>query len=433
MNTVLIDLHPHSDPVTPISLANLAAVLRRSGHETDLLSLSSGRPFSPAALRNFLQEKQPRLLGFTAYQRNFFQIRAIARMAKEIVPGCRTLIGGPQASFLPEEALADLPEFDFVGHGEGELVIQAVAEAVDGGVLDTAVPGTSTRMADGSWLRGDPLIPPDDLDAYPSPWLDGVLDPADWDEAIMLTSRGCPHHCAFCVTPAAFGPCTRAHSVERVLEDISVVASRGRGRLWFADPNFSYDSDRVLAILDGIARRGLSVEMWIETRADMLTPDLLRLLARTGVHTLALGLESAVPRVLERSGKAIEPDAIREAAVTALGAGLDVELFSQYGLPGESKADACGRCDSSRTAASPSAATPTPSRCSSTSVRPSSETPRRTGSTPCATICRPISRSGTSSSPTGCREPRWTRSARRGARPRPTAANGSSRDALQTR
>ena len=340
MNVVLIDLHPHSNPVTPISLANLAAVLRRLGHTTDLLSLSSGRPFSPAGLRRYLHEIQPRLVGFTAYQRNFFQIRAIARMAKELVPECRVLIGGPQASFLPEEALADLPEFDFVGHGEGELVIQAVAEAVEGGVIDSAVPGTSTRIADGSWLRGDPIVPPDDLDAYPSPWLDGVLNPADWDEAIMLTSRGCPHHCAFCVTPAAFGPTIRAHSVERVLEDISVVTRHGRGRLWFADPNFSYDSERVLAILEGIARRDLSVDMWIETRADMLSPDLLRLLARAGVHTLALGLESAVPRVLERSGKAIEPEAIRHAAVTALDAGLDVELFSQYGLPGETKENA---------------------------------------------------------------------------------------------
>ena len=340
MNVVLIDLHPHSNPVTPISLANLAAVLRRLGHTTDLLSLSSGRPFSPAGLRRYLHEIQPRLVGFTAYQRNFFQIRAIARMAKELVPECRVLIGGPQASFLPEEALADLPEFDFVGHGEGELVIQAVAEAVEGGVIDSAVPGTSTRIADGSWLRGDPIVPPDDLDAYPSPWLDWVLNPADWDEAIMLTSRGCPHHCAFCVTPAAFGPTIRAHSVERVLEDISVVTRHGRGRLWFADPNFSYDSERVLAILEGIARRDLSVEMWIETRADMLSPDLLRLLARAGVHTLALGLESAVPRVLERSGKAIEPEAIRHAAVTALDAGLDVELFSQYGLPGETKENA---------------------------------------------------------------------------------------------
>jgi len=340
MNVVLIDLHPHSDPVTPISLANLAAVLRRRGDAVDLLSLSSGRPFSPAALRSFLLEKRPQLLGFTAYQRNFFQIRAIARAAKRLVPGCRVLIGGPQAAFLPDEALAELPELDFVGRGEGELVIRAVADAVEGGGIDAPVAGTSTRMADGSWRRGDPPTPPDDLDGYPSPWLDGVLDPADWDEAIMLTSRGCPHHCAFCVTPAFCGPTTRAHSVERVLEDISVVARRGRGRLWFADPNFSYDADRVAAILEGIARRNLEVAMWIETRADMLTPDLLRLLARAGVHTVALGLESAVPRVLERSGKAIEPAAIRRAAVAALDAGIDVELFSQYGLPGETKEDA---------------------------------------------------------------------------------------------
>lgn len=340
MRVVLIDFHPHSDPVTPISLANLAAVLRRMGHETDLLSLSSGRPFSPAGLRGFIEERQPRLLGFTAYQRNFFHIRSIARMARAVAPECRVLIGGPQAGSLPDDALPELPEFDFVGRGEGELVIRAVAEAIEGGRIDEPVPGTSTRMSDGTWLRGALLEPPDDLDGYPSPWLDGVLDPADWDEAIMLTSRGCPHRCAFCVTPEAFGPSIRSHSVERVIEDISVVARRGNGRLWFADPNFSYDTDRVHAILDGIARRDLPVGMWIETRADMLDRKMLELLAGAGVHTVAMGLESAVPRVLERSGKAIEPDAIRSAATTALAAGLDVELFSQYGLPGETKADA---------------------------------------------------------------------------------------------
>jgi radical SAM superfamily enzyme YgiQ (UPF0313 family) len=340
MRVVLIDIHPHSDPVTPISLGNLAAVLRRAGHEAEVLSLSSGRPFSPASLRRYLTETAPGLVGFTAYQRNFYQVRAIARMAKEVIPGCRTLIGGPQASFLPDEALVALPEIDLVGHGEGELVIQAVVDAIEAGELDQPIAGTSTRLADGSWLRGDPISPPDDLDEYPSPWLDGVLDPNDWDEAILLTSRGCPHHCAFCVTPAAFGPTTRVHSVERVLEDIAVVARNGRGRLWFADPNFSFDSERVQAILEGIARRDLSVEMWIETRADMVTPELLRLLRRTGVHTLALGLESAEPRVLERTGKAIDPDAIRTAATSALSVGLDVELFSQYALPGESRRDA---------------------------------------------------------------------------------------------
>jgi radical SAM superfamily enzyme YgiQ (UPF0313 family) len=345
MRIVLIDLHPHSGPVTPISLANIAAVLRRDGHEVDLLSLSSGRPFSPTMLRRFLRARAPGLVGFTAYQRNLFQIRAIARMAKESSPGCRILIGGPQASFLPREALPELAEIDFVAHGEGEVVAPAVAEAIDGGPVEKAVPGTSTRLDDGEWQLGEAVVPPQDLDDYPSPWLDGVLDPGDWEESIMLTSRGCPHHCAFCVTPAAFGPHIRSQSVERVVEDISVVAKRGNGRLWFADPNFSFDEERVHAILEGVARRGLDLGMWIETRADMLNPELLDLLAHAGAHTVALGLESAVPAVLERSGKAIDPEAIRVAATTALDRGIDVELFSQYGLPGERKADALRTLD----------------------------------------------------------------------------------------
>ncbi len=340
MRVVLIDIHPHADPVTPISLANLAAVLRRDGHRAALWSLGAGRPCSPAALRSAFIELAPDLVGFTAYQRNFFQVRAVARMAKDCCPRCRVMIGGPQASFLPDTALVELPEIDFVSHGEGELVVSELVRAVEAGALDQPVAGVTTRLDDGGWLRGPEPAPGDDLDDYPSPWLDGVLDPAGWDESILLTSRGCPHQCAFCVTPAVFGRRVRSHSVERVVEDIAVVARRGNGRLWFADPNFSFDTDRVTAILEGIARRELAVKMWIETRADMLTPELLRLLKRSGVHTVALGLESAVPEVLERTGKAIRPDEVRAAATTALRAGLDVELFSQYGLPGESRDDA---------------------------------------------------------------------------------------------
>ena len=340
MQVLLVDIHPHSDPVTPISLANLAAVLRRHGHRAELLSVSAGRPASPAGLRRALTELAPDLVGFTAYQRNLSQVRAVARMAKAACPGCRTVMGGPQATFLPDDALAGLPEIDAVCHGEGEAMILELVRALADGDVDRPVAGATVRQADGSWLCGAPPATPADLDDYPSPWLDGVLDPADWDEAVLLTSRGCPHHCAFCVTPAAFGPAIRAHSVERVLEDISVVARRGSGRLWFADPNFSYDADRVTAILEGIVRRGLDVRMWVETRADMLTPELLGLLRRAGAHTVALGLESAVPRVLARTGKAIEPEAVGAAARDALAAGLDVELFSQYGLPGETLDDA---------------------------------------------------------------------------------------------
>jgi radical SAM superfamily enzyme YgiQ (UPF0313 family) len=124
------------------------------------------------------------------------------------------------------------------------------------------------------------------------------------------------------------------------LEDIAWIARSGTGRLWFADPNFSFNHKRVVQILEGILSRDLKVRMWVETRADMLTSDLVTLMKRAGVRSIAMGLESASANVYPGLNKKIEPETIRQAARTALDSGLDVELFSQYALPGESLDDA---------------------------------------------------------------------------------------------
>jgi radical SAM superfamily enzyme YgiQ (UPF0313 family) len=155
-----------------------------------------------------------------------------------------------------------------------------------------------------------------------------------------LTSRGCTFDCAFCYTPAASGRRIRSQSVERALEDISYICRKGTGRLWFADPNFSFSRERVERILEGMLERDLKASMWIETRADMVTPNLVSLMKRAGVHTIALGLESASPDVYPGLDKKMDPERIGRAAREAIRAGLEVELFSQYALPGETLEDA---------------------------------------------------------------------------------------------
>jgi len=345
MRVLLVDLHPYSPASTPISLAGLAAVLRGAGHEARVLALGSDSAFSLAGLHAFLVEQSPDLVGFDTYQRNLHHVLALARMAKAAAPRTRVVLGGPQAMFLPEHSLAGMPEVDFLGRGEGELVMSSLVEAMGGGATDEPIPGVTSRTADGGWVWGGPIELPADLDRYPSPWLTGVLEPTAHSESILLTSRGCACRCVFCITPAATGGRIRCHSVDRVLEDISHIASRGGRRLWFADPNFSFDRDRVLELLDGILRRGLEVSMWLETRADLLTPELMTLMVRAGVRTVALGLESASAGVADRLGKGVEPERIREASMAALDAGIDVELFSQFALPGETYEDAIRTMD----------------------------------------------------------------------------------------
>jgi radical SAM superfamily enzyme YgiQ (UPF0313 family) len=241
---------------------------------------------------------------------------------------------------MPDEGFAALADIDFLCRGEGEAVMRVIAEAVVSADANQPVPGSTRRTPDGGILTGPSIESARDLDAYPSPWLSGILDPAATSESIMLASRGCPHNCVFCYTPAAFDGRIRYNSIDRVLEEITYVARRGSGRLWFGDPNFSFSEKRVIGILDGILSRNLDVEMWIETRADMLSPELIQLMKRAGVYLVAMGLESASPNVVPVLNKSLEPEEIRKAARLALDAGLDVELFSQYALPNETLEDA---------------------------------------------------------------------------------------------
>lgn len=340
MRILLVDFNPFMPPATPISLGHIAASLKHRGHEVRVLGLGSTTVFSPAAFAGFVEEYCPHLVGFAAYQRNLFHVNALASMVSRVAPEAFVVLGGPQVTFMPDEAFSVLTEVDFLCRGEGEPVMLALAEAIEAGQTSRPVAGTTSRGPEGAYITGPAVEPGADLDSYPSPWLEGVLDPVEMDEAIMLTSRGCPYGCAFCYTPAAYGRRVRAHSVERVLEEIAFVARRGTGRLWFADPNFSFDEGRVVEILEGVLRRGLRVDMWVETRADMTSPELIALMKEAGVSVVAMGLESASENVFPHLQKNVDPDRIRQAVELLFQTGIDVELFSQFALPHERYDDA---------------------------------------------------------------------------------------------
>ena len=156
----------------------------------------------------------------------------------------------------------------------------------------------------------------------------------------MLTSRGCPHHCMFCYTPPAFKHKVSFHSIDRVMEEIKWISERGVRRLWFADPNISFKPSRSIELLDRILTEGLDVEIWLQTRADLVSEALMKKMKRAGVTTIAFGLESASKRVLSKLGKHISAEKVAEAIKLAQSQDIEVELFTMFGLPYETFEDA---------------------------------------------------------------------------------------------
>ncbi|MEJ5376920.1 MAG: radical SAM protein [bacterium] len=337
---LLMEVNPYVPASLPISLGYLASVLGREGHRVKLLNIGESTELSVAGLQSLLAEFKPGLVGMAAYQRNMLLLKGLCRLIKETEPGTRIILGGPQATFMPSEALKELPDVDFICRAEGEMVITEVTSALESGCLEKPVRGTTTRLASDHWEDGEEMEPPEDLDKYPSPFLDQVLDLQELEEAILLTSRGCPYGCVFCYTPRACKRRIRYHSVERVLEEMTWLNGKGIRRFWMADPSFSFQRERTQEILEGILRRGIHASLWLETRADLVDKELLALMAKAGVRVVAYGLESASQRVLELLGKSISLETLGRAVNMSRSHGLDVELFSQYGLPGETQQDA---------------------------------------------------------------------------------------------
>ena len=339
MNILLIEMNPFAPVSTPISLGYIAAYLKTKGFVTKILTLGENSSASPASLYQNIGTFRPALVGISAYQRTMLSVLGLAGFIKSVDKDIKVAIGGPQATFMPSEALRQMPHVDYICRSSGEITLLGVAQAVQGGTPFSNLRGVSCRDSDGRIHDTEALEQLADLDSYPSPYLGDVFDYSGMGEAIMLTSRGCPHNCIFCYTPHAFDHKITFHSVDRVMEEIRWIRKKGVRRLWFADPNVSYKWKRMEELLERMLKEELHMQMWLQTRADLVNPEMMRMMKRAGVSTLAFGLESASERVLPKLDKHMSIEKITEAIRITQKEDIEVELFTMFGLPHETFED----------------------------------------------------------------------------------------------
>ena len=327
-------LAPLESPDTiPISEATILAHLIDHGFSGEILGDFANSPLKPGAMAEALRRVQPLAIGFTAYQENIEQIRLWARFAKKMSPAVKIVLGGPQVTFMPAEALRHMPEVDFLGRGEGEEVMLALAQALTEGPDVARVPGLSFLQGD-EVIETGPAYGAKHLDTYASPYLMDLIDLTGKERAVMLTSRGCSYDCAFCYTPRASRKRVRFYSIERIIDEMKHLKSKGIRAFWFADTNFSVSRSRLGALLEGIIKEVPGISFWCQTRYDLVDREWLSLLRRAGANNVAYGLESANPAVLERINKPIDLERLSEVIRLTQKAGIHVELFSMFGLPG---------------------------------------------------------------------------------------------------
>jgi radical SAM superfamily enzyme YgiQ (UPF0313 family) len=269
----------------------------------------------------------------------------VAANVKELLPGCTTALVGPHVSALPEETLNLDPAIDVIAIGEYDYTVRDLAKAVESrsGLGDVA--GICCRQ-NGEIVRTAERPYIDDLDKLPlvSRVYKKHLNIKDYFYAIcqhpevtIITGRGCPHRCNYCVYPQVFqGRQYRARSPENVVEEFQYIAEAfpHAKEIFIEDDTFTIDRNRCRQICQQLIEAKNKISWTANARADV-DFETLSMMKAAGCRLVCVGVESGNQNVLNNIKKGISLKRIRRFFRDAKKAGILVHGCFLVGNKGD--------------------------------------------------------------------------------------------------
>ena len=232
---------------------------------------------------------------------------AVINICKKMWPDVPVILGGIYATVCYEHAV-EYSKADFVIKGPAEITLPSILEKMSYPKLE---------------CFSDSLYPAFDL-----------LLPLDY--VCILTSRGCPFHCAYCASNLLF-PTFYQRSPEDVIKEILFWHQK------FNIKEFAFYDDALLVnpeqhaipLFKMLAERKMSANFHTPNglHARFITSQIAKLMYQAGVRTVRLGLETAS---LKRYDQKLTREEFTQAVYYLLEAGFSPKQIGAYiliGLP----------------------------------------------------------------------------------------------------
>ena len=327
-------------PNLPLGIAYLTAVLEKSGHTVKVYDCPAQGIDHPK-LADELSSFDPSIVGITSLTPMIGSTLKAAKLTKEKIPNATVVLGGPHATFLDQQIIADNPQVDVVVRNEGEQTLLELAEAVAAPkTKDIAHVAGLTYRHNGEACRTSdrPFIM--NLDDLPRPAYEHFqLDRYRlFGRSILpiMSSRGCPIRCSYCVSSRMNGVGCRTRSVKNVLDEMEWLRDvHGADAYSFYDDAFTLDMDRAGKICDEIKSRKLNLPWDCQTRVDRVSKELLQKIKAAKCQLISFGIESGSQKILDAVKKQSTVELNAKAIKMAKDAGLTVSMSIIIGYPGE--------------------------------------------------------------------------------------------------
>ncbi len=339
MNVLLINPpYPFEEsPTPPFGLMSLAAYIREKGHRVRIEDYIVF-PYSRERIRTIVNDFKPGVIGTTGVTMNIKKAVSILKDYKEAHSSAITVMGGPHVTFDAQNMLGENSHVDFIVRGEGEITFTELLESLERGSDYSSISGISFRK-NGEILHNEnrPFI--DDINILPYPARDLIAlnrYRAFGFPINMVTSRGCPHKCIFCVGSKMVGRKVRYFNVERVVDEFEMLSKLGFNQINIVDDLFTSNKSRCMAICEEIQRRNIRHPWTAFARVDTVSKELLHAMKEAGCTMLCFGVESGNQEILNTVRKKITLEKCREAIALCDEAGIAPMASYILGLPGES-------------------------------------------------------------------------------------------------
>ena len=357
-------------PYFPIEAAYLASSLQKAGHEVTVIDAFGVRPnrlywhdkksFVQGLTSEEIIAKIPQDVDAICFYASLVTSHPLnldaVRVFKQKFPLIPAIIFENSQQVYAYSLTAKLQDFfkagyDYVVTGEPEERVPQLLEEISGGKPIT-VDGVGYK------LNGKPRLNPKkgfikDLDGLPFPafelfplknyWnLRYSHGPFSGPYLPLLTSRGCPYGCKYCVIPATNQRLWRVRSPKNIVDELEYIGKKfGVTDFHWEDLNPTVDKRRIEVMCKEILDRKLKVTWKFSagTKIDTFDENTLEWMEKAGCVYVSFSPESGSPAVLKLMAKPF----VHEHAVRMTKRMHEANVRSQacfvLGFPGETDAN----------------------------------------------------------------------------------------------
>jgi anaerobic magnesium-protoporphyrin IX monomethyl ester cyclase len=153
----------------------------------------------------------------------------------------------------------------------------------------------------------------------------------------IVSSRGCPAGCTYCIKHVSYQYSARLRSPELIMEELWQLKKLGINNIHMYADLFTVNRDQVMDLCQRMIDENINIKWTCNSRVDYVDEEMLQMMGKAGNWLISWGIESGNEQILKHARKGAYPDKAKRALVWAKKAGIKNWGYFIIGLPGETE------------------------------------------------------------------------------------------------